>query len=160
MTDYSCTPSIIPAPSTPREPLIGNDGWFPDVDPAALRKLVRLRDTVTPERLREAALAAISWAAINLADWQARHVAAGHDCLEAVPAPLLDGESRLLFLYRRVIATAAKAELVERYRDMDITAAGQRKVDDLDTSVGELRRDAIHAVRDLRGVTRTSIELI
>lgn len=160
MTDYSCTPSIIPAPAAPSEPLITNDGWFPDIDPAELRKVLRLRDAVTPERLRDAALAAIAWAAINLERWQVCHVAAGHASLEAVPTKQLDGESRLLFLYRRAIAAAAKAELVERYRDMDITAAGQRKVEDLDLSIGELRRDATHAIRDLIGTTRTSIELI
>ncbi len=54
----------------------------------------------------------------------------------------------------------AKAELVETYRDVDLTGAGQRKVEDAEPSIGELRRDAIHAIRDILGTTRTDIELI
>jgi hypothetical protein len=73
---------------------------------------------------------------------------------------LIDGTSTLVLLYRRAVFTAAKAEVVERYRDVDITGAGQRKVEDLEPSVGELRRDSLHAIRDILGVGRTAVELI
>ena len=36
----------------------------------------------------------------------------------------------------------------------------QRKAEDLEPSVTELRRDSIHAIRDMLGVTRTTVELI
>lgn len=155
-----CAPTITPAPAAAAEATIVNDGWFPDIEPSQIRKAMRLRESVTPDRLRDALLSAILWVGTNLADWQAEQVAAGHTCLEAIPAPFLDNEHRLVLLYRRAIATAAKAELVERYRDMDLTGAGQRQVEDMDAAIGELRRDAIHAVRDLLGRTRTSVELI
>lgn len=155
-----CTPSVVPpAVPTPEQP-VEFDGWFPPVDPQALRKRVRIRDGVTPERLREAIVAAMISVGNQLEAWQAAHVASGHAALAAVPSKSIDGESRLVALYRRAIDASVKAELVERYRDVDLTGAGQRQVDELDQSVGELRRDALHAIRDMLGRTRLAVELL
>lgn len=157
---FNCTPSIIPAIDATPEPVITNDGWFPDVDPALMRLQVRIRDSVTPERLREAILGAMISIGNVLAAWRLPLEGSGTTSLADVPAAQLGGESRLVLLYRRAIAAQAKADLVERYRDMDLTGAGQRQVGDLDQSVEELRRDATHAVRDMLGRTRTDVELI
>lgn len=155
-----CTPSIIPPPATPAETPVGNDGFFPDIAPADVRARARIDTVVTAPRLREA----IRWAIVTvnnqLAAWADAQRAAGHAAMGDVPASMIDGESRLSLLYFRAVASAAKAEVVERYRDFDLTAAGQRKVDELDASVGELRRDSVHAVRDILGVTRTVVDLI
>ncbi len=164
-------PLIIPAfatnvcdpPVSPPAPLtapVEHDGWFPGVDLTALRAQARIRDTVTPERLREAALAALIWVGDQLADWQAAQIAAGYATLAAVPAPTIEGERRTLILYRQAVTAWTKALVVERYRDTDLTGAGERRADDLDPAVGELRRDAIHAVRAILGRTRTDVELI
>lgn len=160
MSGFNCTPSIIPPASTETEPPITNDGWFPDVDLASLREAMRLRDSVTPARLRGSAINAVITVANQLVGWQTKQAAAGFTSLGAVPAPVLDGKSRLVLLYARAIAAYTKADLVERYRDVDQTAAGQRSVGELDSSIEELRRDGLHAVRDMRGVTRTFVELI
>lgn len=157
---FVCTPSVVPAIDTTPEPVITNDGWFPDIDPALFRKQMRIRDSVTPERLREAVLGAMIAIGNVLASWRAPLELAGAAALEQVTSPQLGGESRLVVLYRRAIGAQAKADLVERYRDTDLTGAGQRQVSDLDQSVDELRRDATHAVRDIRGKTRTFVELI
>ena len=157
---FNCTPSIIPAIDATPEAVITNDGWFPDVDPALLRLQMRIRDSVTHERLREAVLGAMISIANGLAAWRLPLQLGGIASLDLVPAPQLGGESRLVVLYRRAIGAQAKADLVERYRDTDLTGAGQRQVGDLDQSVEELRRDATHAVRDMLGRTRTDVELI
>ncbi|BCA60249.1 head completion/stabilization protein [Sphingomonas sp. HMP6] len=157
---FNCNPSIIPAIDATPEAVITNDGWFPDVDPALLRLQVRIRDSVTPERLREAILGAMISIGNVLAAWRLPLEMSGIASLADVPAAQLGGESRLVLLYRRAIAAQTKADLVERYRDMDLTGAGQRQVGDLDQSVEELRRDATHAVRDMLGRTRTDVELI
>jgi hypothetical protein len=155
-----CTPSIVPEADDTPEAVVTNDGWFPGIDPASLREEFRIRDSVTPPRLRAAIVGAIITVGNQLVAFKAGHVAAGHANLGAVPSPQIDGKSRLIQLYGRAIGAAVKVELVERYRDTDLTGAGQRQVDELDASIGELRRDAIHAVRDLLGVTRTNVELI
>lgn len=160
MADLVCKPSIVPPAGSAAEPAIGNDGWFPDLDAAALRGAMRIKDNVTPARFREAVLAAMITVGNDMAVWKAAQQLLGHASLEAVPAPRLGGESRLVVLYRRAVTCFARAELTERYRDFDQTGAGGRDLDELDGSVDQLRRDGRHAVRDLLGRSRTVVELI
>lgn len=153
-------PSVVPATPPAAEPVIANDGWFPDIDPARLRSERRIRDQVTAERLSAALLGAIVTVGNQLSAWAAAQAAAGHAALADVPAPALGGESRLVLLYRRAVGAYAHAELVERYRDTDVTGAGQRQIDELEPSIGELKRDGVHAIRDMLGAPRTCVELI
>ena len=139
---------------------IVNDGFFPDVDPALFAREMRVRDAVTPERRRRALIDAIITVGNQLAAWRARQLLAGCATLAGVPSPAIDGESRLVQLYRTAVFGEAKAKLVERYRDTDITRAGKDQVEDLDPSIGELRRDSVYAVRDILGVGRVAVELI
>lgn len=137
-----------------------NDGFFPNIDPAAVREAARIPTSITPARLRAAILGAIMTVEIDLRAFAAASIAAGHATLAAVPAPQLDGKSVQLIRYHRAIAFYAKAELIERHRDFDTTAAGGGQADELTPSIGELRRDAQHAVRDMLGRTRTVVDLI
>lgn len=152
--------SVVPGTPPITEAVVVNDGWFPNVDPVQLRAEHRIRDSVTPERLRAAIIGAIVTVGNQLTDWQARQMAAAHASLAAVPATKIDGTSRFMLLYVRAIGAYVKAELVEKYRDTDTTTAGQRDVEDLEPSIGEMRRDAIHAIRDILGRGRVDIELI
>lgn len=146
-------------PSAP-ETAIVNDGFFPDIEPAAVRDAARITTTITAARLRAAILGAIMSVEIDLRAYTAASIAAGHATLADVPAPQLDGQSVQLIRYNRAIALYAKAELIERHRDFDTTSAGGNQADELTPSIGELRRDALHAVRDILGKARTTIELI
>jgi hypothetical protein len=74
--------------------------------------------------------------------------------------PQLDGQSVQILRYTRAVALYAKAELIERHRDYDLTPAGTHQAEDLAPAIDELRRDAQHAVRDLTGRTRTVVDLI
>jgi len=137
-----------------------NDGFFPNIAPAAVREAARIPTNITPARLRAAILGAIMTVEIDLRAFAAASIAAGHATLAAVPAPQLDGKSVQLIRYHRAIALYAKAELIERHRDFDTSAAGGGQADELTPSIGELRRDAQHAVRDMLGRTRTVVDLI
>lgn len=139
---------------------IAHDGWYPGVDPAQVKADQRVPASVTPERLREAIVAAMVTIGNQLGAWQRARQVEGRATLADVPASTIAGESRLVLLYRRAIGCEAKAELIERHRDLDITGAGDRRSDALDPAIGELRRAAIHAVRDMLGRGRTDIELI
>ena len=147
-----------PAPAP--EAMVINDGFFPDIDPAQVREAARIPQAITPARLREAILGAIITAGLDLAAYAATAIAAGHARLAAVPAPRLDGQSVQIIRYRRAVALYAKAELIERHRDFDTTSAGGNQADELTPSIGELRRDALHALRDILGKPRTTIDLI
>nr|WP_314469835.1 head completion/stabilization protein [uncultured Sphingomonas sp.] len=145
-----------PAPEAP----IANDGFFPDVDPAQFAREMRLRDGITPDRRRRALIEAIITVGNQLTGYRDQHMLAGAGTLADVTSPTIDGESRLLQLYRTAVFSEAKARLVERYRDADLTKAGKEQVEDLEPSIGELRRDSIYAVRDMLGVGRVAVALI
>lgn len=152
------TPIVVgekPAPSKP----IDTGGWYPPVDPTLFRAEHRVAANVTEERVRQALIAAIIGVSRDLANWKARQTVASL-ALVATDLPTIDGENALVLLYRRAVSTAAKAELVERYRDIELTPAGQRSAEALEPSVGELRRDSVHAIRDILNVGRATVELI
>lgn len=142
------------------EQAVVNDGFFPNIEPAAVREAARIPTSITPARLRAAILGAIMTVEIDLRAYAAASITAGHATLAAVPAPQLDGQSVQLLRYQRAVALYTKAELIERHRDFDTTAAGGSQVDELTPSIVELRRDAQHAVRDMAGRSRTVVDLI
>ncbi len=156
-----CLGSVV-QPTVPivEEPI--DDDWYPAIDPARLRREHRLADTakVTPERLRAAILAALIAVDNDLGAWAMQQTAQGHASLADVPARRFDGESRLVIAFHRAIGALTKVELIEKARDLDTSPAGDRDAAALDPSIGELRRDAVHAIRDILGSTRTNIELI
>jgi hypothetical protein len=149
----------IEQPAAP-EAVVVNDGFFPNIDPAAVREAARIPSNITPARLRAAILGAIMTIEIDLRAYAAASIADGHTTLAAVAAAQLDGGSVQVIRYQRAIALYTKAELIERHRDFDTTAAGGAQADELTPSIGELRRDAQHAVRDILGQSRTVVDLI
>lgn len=153
------SPSNPDAPATPAAP-IANDGFFPDIDLQMIRAIGRVTMAVDNERLRASTIAAMIAVERDLSAWAVKQRAMGHASLTEVPAPLIDGKSRLVHLYTRAVALFAKAELIERLRDYDTTAAGGKGVDELDGATDQLRRDATYAVRDILGVLRINVELI
>jgi len=149
------------APNPPgQEAVIVNDGFFPDIDPAEIRSIANVSPSVTPDVLRGALIAAIVTVAYDLGTWADDQKAKGHEALSAIPAPQIGGVSMLVQQYRRAVGLYARAELIERFRDFDTTAAGGKDLTELEASIGDLRRDALHAVRDILGKPRTIVELI
>lgn len=143
------------------EAIVTNDGFFPDIDPAHVRDVARIPPTsITAPRLRGAIVGAIMTARNDLLAFATASIAAGHASLAAMPAAQIDGASVRVHAYQRTIALFAKAELIERHRDFDTTAAGANQATELEGSVEDLRRDAQHAIRDILGRTRTTVDLI
>lgn len=147
-------------PTPEVEPPVANDGFFPAIDPATIRAEQRVPSSITSARLRAAIIAAIMTARIDLLRFAADALLAGHETLIAMPAPQIDGQSLHVLTYGRAIGLLAKAELIERHRDFDSTATGANQALELEGSIGELRRDAQHALRDLQGRSRTTVDLI
>lgn len=152
---------VTTAPTTPeQEPPIANGDFWPEIDPAQIREAQRIDTTITPERLRAALIEAMAAANGELEAWRLLQVAAGHATLAAVPGTEIDDESIHVHRYRRAVGCLAKANLIERYRDYDTTARGDRKADVLADPIDDLRRDARWAISDILGVGRTTVELI
>jgi len=151
------------APADATDTTITNDGWWPDVGSAKARDILRLDGTVTEARLVDALVSAIGSTNAELADWRALQLnanGAAYATLADVPAPAINGVSRLVDLYQRAVRCLAGAHLVERYRNFDVTDSGQKKADEQTPSIDELRRDARWAIRDILGVARSTVELI
>jgi hypothetical protein len=150
------TTGAAPTPST----TLGNDGWFPDIELAALREETRLDGTVTDTRLRAAALDAMASCNAELGSWQASQVAAGHSDLASVPAPQLGGQSTHVIRYRRAVFNLVRADLTEQYRGYDSTKSGGQAAEALEETICEARRNVRIALADIRGIRRTTVELI
>ena len=139
---------------------IANDGWFPDVSMAASRNAMRLDGTITDPRLRAALVSAMADTNRQLRTFRAERAGAGHSSLAAVGAgDQLDGQPRLVLLYLRAVMCAAKADLIERYRDFDADG-GNTRLQDNAPLIDEQRRNAQWAVRDILGQTRVVAELV
>ncbi|CAN0621059.1 Phage head protein [Burkholderia multivorans] len=144
---------------TPEADVIENNGFFPDVSIAALRATTRLDGTVTYERVRDATIDAIRSANAELKAWRAQ-AAAGYATLADVPAEQIGGASEFVSLYLRAVYNLAHADLTERYRDLDTTKSGGQNADRLEDTICTARRNARWALNDLRGIPRSTVELI
>lgn len=139
---------------------ITNDGFWPNIDGDDLRAAQRIETAVTNERLKAAIVAAIIASNRELVSLKARYLGEGHATLADVPAAAIGGESPLVATYRRAIYSATSAEVAERYRTYDATNSGTDKADEERTTIDDYRRDARFALRDLLGVSRTTVELL
>ncbi len=148
-----------PPAAAPPE-VVTNDGWFPDIDLSAVRAVARIDTAITPARLRESAINAMSSVNQDLAAYGVTQAALGYANLNAVPASQIDGRSRLVHLYTRAIVSLVWADLGERMRDYGATAAGADRAEELGCSADDHRRNARWAVRDILGISRMTAELI
>ncbi|MFP3567299.1 head completion/stabilization protein [Paraburkholderia sp. SIMBA_030] len=154
-------PNITPEPTPPAaELIVTNTHWFPSVDLAHMRQAVRLDGTVTHARLRDAVIAAIDEVNRELSTWRQAHQAAGVATLAELPADDIGGESVHLARYRRAVYYLARADVTEQYRDFDSTKSGAADAAELETTIDADRRNARHAINDMRGAARTTVELI
>lgn len=140
--------------------VLTNDGFWPNIQTDHLRASLRMDGTVSDERLAMAAVNAVLSVNRELSQLQAEYRTQGYQKLEDVPSAQLQGLSGLVHLYRRAVYCTAGAELAERFRSYDATAAGNQRADDLTPSIDEYRRDARYAIRDLLGIGHTTVELI
>lgn len=144
----------------PVEDEIENAPFWPSIKPEEIRVSQRIDSSVVAVRLRDAIIEAIATVNGTLAAWKAVQIAAGAAALEDVEAEQIAGASIHLHRYMRAVGCLAKASLIERYRDMDTSAQGDRKADAMDPGIEDLRRDAYWAIADIQGRPRTVVDLI
>lgn len=145
--------------TTPSASIVTNDGFFPDINMDTLRDTMRMDGTVTAARLRDATIAAVIEVNSELQAWRAGKIAAGVTELAQLQ-PRIGGVAVAVSQYMAAVYRTAKADLTERYRDFDTTKTGEDKADQLDCTIGDDRRAARWAIRDLLGKPRSTIELI
>lgn len=137
--------------------IISNDGFFPDISIADFRNKSRLDGTVTETRLKDALIESIAAVNDELAEFK---INAKNTALSAIDAPQIDHESVLVYRYKRAVHCLATANLYERYASYDTTADGEKKMDMLQDSINQLRRDARFAITDILAKKRINVELL
>jgi len=140
--------------------VIQNHPFFPGISTQKIRDAQRLDATVTNERLREALLIALASINDDLREWRLEQQGKGISHIAQTTAERLDGESINLHRYRRAVYSLTHANLLERYRNFDTTAHGNRLAEQKESTADDLARDARFAVRDILGKPHSTFVLI
>lgn len=139
-------------PTLPDEtPCVIYQDWWPYIDVADAREVIRVSGTITQARLVESLQNAVWSINRELSTWADTQ-------RQIIPDALTD--PRLAGLYRRAVYCYAKAELIERYRDFDLTNAGSKKAEDTDAVAADARRNLRWAISDMLGKSRTTVEML
>lgn len=158
MSGFISSPT--PAVTAPGTELACGPFW-PDIDVNHYRDSQRIGGTlIADSRVKDALMNAVISTDNDLADWRGAQELAGHAALADVPSSGIGGESRLVRLWRRAVYSYATADLRETHGDLTATGTGQTRGEILDLSADDHRRNALHAIRDIKGTGRTAVELI
>ncbi|MCA7001652.1 head completion/stabilization protein [Dickeya solani] len=139
---------------------VSSSSFWPVISLAALRKAMRLDGAVTTDKLMDKTVEAVGSVNDQLRDWRAEQERTGAVVLGDVEADEINGESVLVWRYRRAVYSTAKALLTEGYRDIDTTREGEKHAQALTSQIDTLWRDAQWAIRDIQGVGRGLAELV
>ena len=135
--------------------------FWPDIDINHFRDSQRIGGTLIPDqRVKDALLGGVMAMEADLGAWRAALEEGGSASLADAPQTQIGTEQRLLMLFRRAVYAYATADLVETHRDVTASGPAQSASGELDQRADDHRRTAIHAVRDMLGVRRTTVELI
>lgn len=156
---YDSSKNAIKPNSTNNE-TISNNGFYPDIDLIEVRNAMRIDGTVTNERLKQATIEAMATVNVDLKAFRLNAQTAGKADLKACDDEQINGESVLVYKYKRAVFCLAVANLNERYRSFDSTKEGHKKSDELENTADDLKRDYHFAVRDILGENRIISELI
>ncbi|MCC4290424.1 head completion/stabilization protein [Vreelandella aquamarina] len=144
--------------STPLE-TIGNNGFWPDIDPNEFKDEERVHNVTTP-RIRQSLRAAMADINRQLASYQAEQQASGRADIGEVPIEPWQTPGDLQLLYLRAVYAQAQADLLERYRDASATGEGDERGEAKDLAADDYRADARWAIAELTGRNHTTVELI
>ncbi|MDC7683281.1 head completion/stabilization protein [Asticcacaulis sp. BYS171W] len=153
--------SIPPEDASPGNSVVTAGPFWPDIDINDFRESFRVAGPeITHARLVLALRGALLSLRSETIEWKAAQVAAGYATLAAIPADEIDGESVNIHLYRRAIYAFAAADLLENHRDTTATGAGLGRIEESQPTAGDHKRNATHAIRDLKGKRRVKSALI
>ncbi|HHT7764245.1 head completion/stabilization protein [Pasteurella multocida] len=139
------------------EEFIQNDEFFPNIVISEFRNASRLDGTVTIDRLKEALFESIASVNDELKEFRKKSTYA---TLAEMPSGMVGNQSVLVYRYKRAVYCLALANLYERYASYDTTNDGEKKMELLQESIDQIRRDARFAINDILGRRRITTELI
>lgn len=151
---------VAPEKATGTPEIIPNNSFWPDIDLATFRSVMRVDGTVTPDRLKQVVLTAMAEVNAELYPWREQQELRGFNGLADVPAEQLAGRSVRLHHYENAVWCWARAVLNERYQDFDATAAAAKRGEELEDATGDLWRDARWAISRVQNAPHCTVELI
>ncbi|WP_271461387.1 head completion/stabilization protein [Pantoea leporis] len=151
---------VAPEKATGTPEIIPNNSFWPDIDLATFRSVMRVDGTVTPQRLKQVVLTAMAEVNAELYPWREQQELRGFNGLTDVPAEQLAGRSVRLHHYENAVWCWARAVLNERYQDFDATAAAAKRGEELEDATGDLWRDARWAISRVQNAPHCTVELI
>ena len=140
--------------------LVAGDDFWPGLSIAEFASSMRIPDTVDTIRNRDALRGGMLAVRREMRSWKLSHTEAGIAKLSDIGAETIDGVHAGELLYTRAVFHTAAAELAETHADISATAEGRERNEGRESVAQDLRRIATHAIRDLKGITRTAVELI
>ncbi|MBD9643655.1 head completion/stabilization protein [Pantoea sp. PNT02] len=151
---------VAPEKATGTPEIIPNNSFWPDIDLATFRSVMRVDGTVTPQRLKQVVLTAMAEVNAELYPWREQQELRGFNGLADVPAEQLAGRSVRLHHYENAVWCWARAVLNERYQDFDATAGAAKRGEELEDATGDLWRDARWAISRVQNAPHCTVELI
>lgn len=142
----------------PEQDIITNDGFFPAISIAAARNEMRVDGTITTARLKDALIESMASVNAELQLLKAKHPTA--TALNQLDTATINAENLAEYRYKRAVKCLALANIYERYASYDTTNDGEKKMELLQDSIDQLRRDARFAISDLLSKHRINVELI
>ncbi|MCY7297459.1 head completion/stabilization protein [Alteromonas sp. a30] len=158
------TMSFIPSANhqnqTPEK--VSNNGFFPDIDMAQFREVMRVEQPISNLRTKQAILDAIISVNNELKAWPAfqNYNALNYSSLKEVPCEQYGEVSQYEHHYQSAVFNKAKALLLENYRDFDSTKSGHERADQMEERVDDYLRRSRESIRALLGTAKITIELI
>ena len=150
-----------PDDASPAGAVVNAGTFWPAIDLNTFRDTMRVGNATIPDpRLVAAIKGAIVTVSLDLKDWRALQIEAGHESLADVPAEDIQDESLLVILWQRAVSSYATADLIETHPDITATKAGVDKEQEIQTAIAYHQRNGLHAVRDILDVRRVTSELI
>lgn len=112
---------------------------------------MRIDQAVTDARLRTALVNAMFRVASELRAWRSQRESAGASALDAIEGPRFGGETEATSCWRQAVSGYAAADLADTHGDISATEAGRDRNAVRAVSADEHRRNAVRAIRLLRG---------
>lgn len=136
--------------------------FWPRIDLADLRDVMRIETNVSSNRLYHAALESTAHVNGQLKAWKQKiqEQGVGHLSQAADPEDHINGEAVQVAYYRRAVYCYTKALLLEKWADADATGKSGERAEAKQSQAEDYRREAHFAVASLMGQARCDSELI
>ncbi len=139
--------SSIPAD---KDSVVPFDAFYPALSLSHFRKVMRVDDTVSHDRIIEQMQSAILTIAYDIARWRSKQTV----------NQLSDLDDAKTTAYRMAVYNRTKALIIENYRDIDTTNDGHAKAESMESRIDSYLQRSREMQRMLTATPRSTIKLV